>query len=916
MDDNIYKIFSFLWIFPFLMKIINWNFLHKSLQKRKGVDHFQMKRNCQKKFIGVLTAAIALSGSLTLFALHPDASSETTPKSTKGIGKVEGTLSTDVFNVVLPTISDKVIGKDTPQTTIYDFILDPQKLLSSGSAADKYPGKTFEPDATLYFENILGNPTYDYSHTSDPLAIQNKSTMNVDIKLDATLTGMKNIILTGDNAFNNDKNTSVYLSLIDDKGKISSIDKYGAFLRSTLSGRPNAYKTVYDPASNKYKYILKTSDELQNSNISFDDYSFQLTGACNTANSWSKLPDSIAPKITVTWTVSPRPDNKAPSIGKTFYVMTKNLPTTLDVDLGSGDLAATNIRSITFKDPSGTTANTLTTNNYTFSNDSLIFNASYIDSLIDTGIHSRSHTVTFNDSASTQIIVTLTVNDIPPSIEETTYNMENNTPVTVDINMGSGDSGATAIKNITFLMRNGSPATLGTDMYTFADGTLQFTATHINNVLKNGITSREYTITLNDRANTKMKITLTTTGEFPSIETTSSLIMHRNQPLSVDVDLGSGSFAATDIKEITFLMGNGSSATLGTDMYSFAGGILTFNATHINNVINNGIISREYTIVFNNISESKEKITLTAANVAPSISQTSYHMTNGNPVLVDIDMGSGNLGATAVKNITFLMRNGSSATLGTDMYTFANGKLQFTATHISNVLRNGIVSRDYTITLNDKANTKFKITLAVNGRQPSLKTTAPFIMNRDQSVLADIDLGSGDLIASGIKNITFLMGNGSSATLGTNMYSFTNGRLTFTTEHINNVLNNGILSRVYIITLNNIVETQIKITLTAANIAPSISQTSYRMNKDKPVSVKINAGSGNLGATGIKSITFVMGNGSSAILGTNMYTFSGGTLQLTATHINNVLNNGVTLRKYTITMNDKANTRFTITLTN
>ena len=59
-----------------------------------------------------------------------------------------------------------------------------------------------------------------------------------------------------------------------------------------------------------------------------------------------------------------------------------------------------------------------------------------------------------------------------------------------------------------------------------------------------------------------------------------------------------------------------------------------------------------------------------------------------------------------------------------------------------------------------------------------------------------------------------------------------------------------------------------------------------------------------------------MGNGSSAILGTNMYTFSGGTLQLTATHINNVLNNGVTLRKYTITMNDKANTRFTITLTN
>lgn len=879
-----------------------------------------MKRSYKKTFVGILAATIVASGFFAAFALDSEASVK--PKAARGEGGLEGVVSKeDIFNVVLPAFPQQTVNQNSPTAATYDFILDPKKLLTGELGAEKYPGKTFEQDATLFFENSVNNPTYNYSHISDPLTIQNKGTVNVDVKLNTSITGMNNVTFTGDETFNNDKNASIYLALKDNLGKTSTIDKYGAFLRATLSGKEDAYKIIYDPSTDKYKYSLKSDAELSASNIQFEEYNFHLEGACNTANNWSKLPEPITPKLTVTWAVAPRPNNVGPSIGKTSYTMSKDQANIVDVDLGAGNLAATAIGSITFKNSSNASS-ALETQNYTFAGDTLTFNASYINGLIDSGITSRKHIVAFNDKNATKTAVTLTINDVAPSIEETSYHITNGQPVLVDIQMGSGDLGASGIKSITFVNKAGDTVALPTNMYAFADGTLEFKAELINNVFKNGVKSRDYTITLNDRDETQMVVTLSVgdDAEFPSIGTTSHTIS-RNTPLEIqDVDLGVGDLAANGIKSITFKNKAGEIVTLPTDMYTFDGNnVLTFTETLINNFINNGNISRVYTVIFDNPASTQVEITLTAVDAAPFIDeQTPYIMNYDQPVLVNVDLGSGNLGATDIKAITFTNKAGNTITLSTDMYAFADGTLEFKTELINNVLGNGVSSRNYTITLNDKIETQATITLSVNNNNafPSIGTTSYIIERNTPLEISDVDLGSGNLSATGIESITFINKDGILKTLPTNMYSFDGSVLTFTDTLINNFINNGNITRDYTIIFNNSASTQVKITLTVANTAPSVNQLSYTMVYGQPVVVNINMGSGDLGATDIKSITFVgKSNNLVTPLATDMYTFDkNGTLEFKAEHINKVLSNGITSRDYTITLNDKTASPIIITL--
>ena len=866
-----------------------------------------MKQIIKKTFISFAVAATTMAASSTLIITATNYTADSEKGYTTGTGMMENPiLRKNVFNVVLPAVPDKVVDKDVPVSSIYDFFLDP-----NGVFQEKYPDKNIEKGQTLFFQNKNSVDNYDYSHISDALTIQNKSSMSVDIKLQASLTDIDGITLTNDNTFTNDKSRSVYLALSDDKGKISAIDKYDAFLKTTLSGQEDAYKIVYDQTAKKYTYTLKDNSEL--GNIQFAEHNFWLSGSCNTAGNWSGLPDDTSPKIAVIWSVSPRPDNMAPSIGKTSYCMSKNTANTVYVDLGAGNLAATSISSIVFKNSSGITE-TLPPSNYTFANDTLVFSISYIADLISSGINSRTYTIIFDDKAATKVNVTLNALDIAPSIEQTSYDMHYNQPVLVDINMGSGTLAATGIKSITFNTINGTPATLAPTGYSFADGTLTLAATHINNVLHAGITSRDYIITLNDKASTRLKVTLALAadGTAPSI-TTSSYVMERNKPISMDVDLGSESLEATGITSITFKNKAGTAVTLDSNSYNFTGRTLTFAASHINNVINAGITSREYIITFNNVISTSVNVTLTADNISPSIKQTSYTMEKDQSVQINIDLGSGNLVATDIKSISFYTKTGTLTTLSTSGYTFTNGILTLPATHINNVLKSGIASRVYSITLNDKAATCIPITLTADATAPSVETDH-YKMHRGQPVSIKVDLGTKTLEATGINTITFKNKLGSLVTLPASNYSFANKTLTIAAEHINNVLNAAIESREYTITFNNIVSTQVKIALTADNIAPSITKSVYTMLSGQPVVVDIDLGSGNLAASGINSITFKTKTGALTTLTTNNYSFIDGKLTLFPTHINNVLNAGITSREYNIILNDKASTCVTITI--
>ena len=155
----------------------------------------------------------------------------------------------------------------------------------------------------------------------------------------------------------------------------------------------------------------------------------------------------------------------------------------------------------------------------------------------------------------------------------------------------------------------------------------------------------------------------------------------------------------------------GSLVTLPASNYSFANKTLTIAAEHINNVLNAAIESREYTITFNNIVSTQVKIALTADNIAPSITKSVYTMLSGQPVVVDIDLGSGNLAASGINSITFKTKTGALTTLTTNNYSFIDGKLTLFPTHINNVLNAGITSREYNIILNDKASTCVTITI-------------------------------------------------------------------------------------------------------------------------------------------------------------------------------------------------------------
>lgn len=872
-----------------------------------------MKQKYVKILIGILamTTAIISSNRLITEAANSKNPSSLLSDASTGQGKTESPiLSQNVFNVILPATPDKPIDKDTPLSDFYNFILDPDNLLPP-----KYPDKTFEPNTSLYFPNN-DHPLYDYAHTSNALTIQNKSTMGVDIKLQASLAGMNNITLTNDKTFSNSKTPSVYLALTDSSNKTSVIDKYGAFLKTTLPGQKEAYETVYDRLTDKYKYALKDDTVLSANNISFADYTFQLEGNCNSAGDWSDLDTSVSPKITVTWSVAPRPGNVAPSIGKTIYSMTKNTANTIYIDLGSGDLAATDISSIIYK-TSSNVETILGTDNYTFIDDTLIFNASHITNLVDMGIKSRTYIITFNDKAETQVNVTLNILDTAPSIEQKSYIMTNGQPILVDVDLGTGVLEATGIKTITFRNKAGILTALPVNNYDFANGKLIFTAEHISNIISAGITSRDYTIILNDKAETDITINFSLSNDSinPSIDDISHAI-YKNQPLSIDVNLGSGDLKANGIKSISFINKTGVSNTLATSSYLFADETLTFTAEHINNVINAGIISRDYIITFDNVTSTQVTITVTADNALPSIPTTSYTMISGQPVVVDINLGSGNLGASGISSITFNNKAGALTTLAANGYSLTGEKLIFTATHITNVLNGGITSRDYNIIFNDNAKTCVTITLTANGDVPSITSGSTYAMNRGQSISLNVDLGSGDLKATDIKSITFKNKAGVSTTLPTSAYTFTNGILTLDATHINNVLNAAITTRDYTIVFDNIASTQAIVTLTAEERAPSIPVATYTMKNGQSVIVSnIDLGSGSLAASGISSVTFNNKAGVPTTLTTDAYSFTGETLTFTATHISKVIANGIISRNYTITFNDKNATCIPIELT-
>lgn len=318
-----------------------------------------------------------------------------------GTGGMEGQVSEDVFCVVVPA---SVQGSNAATFDGFDFVMDPQKLITQ-TEAEKYvsgssaSADSFEADKTLYFVNRTDRKLDD---TSDYVLVTNKSSMDVDITLAAEMKNHTGITLSETKDFADDS-ISMYMAVIGNGKETAIKEADGAEVKGTIKkAASDAYKIVYDAAGG-YSYKLVSEDPAD-----FATYEFALTGACNDKADWLGVNSAIAPEVELTWSVEPATASSgtAPSISTTTYTVVENVATLIPLEFGSGSTAATGIESITYKNSSGADT-VLAADNYTITeNNELRIKPSYTNALVQQGL-TRQFTVTFNDTAKTKVVITL-----------------------------------------------------------------------------------------------------------------------------------------------------------------------------------------------------------------------------------------------------------------------------------------------------------------------------------------------------------------------------------------------------------------------------------------------------------------------------------------------------------------------------
>lgn len=239
------------------------------------------------KFFRIIVVTLIITAVLSTSAFAQELEKE----GKTGVGGVEGVVNQDIYQVVLPTVTDDML----------DFIIDPQGIINkTGGAA--YGKKKFEENSTLFFKRSDGKVAEDYSNSSDEITITNRGSVAVKVSLAINILpeSLGGIKLTDDREFTDDKNASFYMALIDGKNVVP-IGKDGISMDVIVDAAPEeAYEYGYDGERDEYTFKMKGDV----SGIEFPSYSFQLTGASNGNGDWSEFTKE-SPKITVSWKIEP-----------------------------------------------------------------------------------------------------------------------------------------------------------------------------------------------------------------------------------------------------------------------------------------------------------------------------------------------------------------------------------------------------------------------------------------------------------------------------------------------------------------------------------------------------------------------------------------------------------------------------------
>lgn len=173
--------------------------------------------------------------------------------------------SESILNVEMPVIEED--GESS-----LNFILDPQELLYRTGAA-RYDGGSVEEGATLLFHNREGQ--YDFSSNSDRLTIKNKSMVPVTVKISVYITELHEISIREDKDFAEGERC-FYLAVVDSRGN-------------------------EQPISSKGEAFISFDMNAMEENGTCEEYSFGLTGLCNSNANWKGVSES--PDIKIMWQI-------------------------------------------------------------------------------------------------------------------------------------------------------------------------------------------------------------------------------------------------------------------------------------------------------------------------------------------------------------------------------------------------------------------------------------------------------------------------------------------------------------------------------------------------------------------------------------------------------------------------------------
>lgn len=285
-----------------------------------------------KKLLALGMASLMMVSSIsTVFAADAtDAASAT--GSIEGNGGIVGFIDKDVFTVSLPTVAN------------IDFTIDPQELLLVGTPDATLDGSQI---ATGYADKVLFKDTTNYLTKTKDITIVNKSTYDVDVTLDVSVTGLTkdgddpytiNLVDTSADGYEAGTNADMSLTVTPTTGTstdggdvtgsagtaVAITDAAGTSIKTTIaaiSDIEDAYEVKY--ASQTYSYGLK--DDV--STVAFNAVAYNLSGTVNTAADWTNFNKDTAKalKATIAYTVDKHEDGPKVVMDSTGKITISNL---------------------------------------------------------------------------------------------------------------------------------------------------------------------------------------------------------------------------------------------------------------------------------------------------------------------------------------------------------------------------------------------------------------------------------------------------------------------------------------------------------------------------------------------------------------------------------------------------------------